>query len=391
MNSLKDFDFQNKKVLVRCDFNVPIKNGEILDDFRIQKALPTINYLKQNGAKIILLSHLGRPEESQKLKIRSQKYSLKPVAHKLEKLLREKVKFLNECLGKKVKRKIAKMKKGQIILLENLRFEKGEVANDERFAKELAELAEFYIGEAFGVSHRNHASIVSLPKLLPHCPGLLLGKEIEILQKLKENPLRPLVVIIGGIKISSKVKVIESFLKNADHLLFGGKIANVILRVKGISVGRPWPTEEVVQRIDKMNLTDTRIHLPVDVVVSPDETGEIYIRETGPGNVRKEESIFDIGPETIRSFTNIIKEAGTIVWVGPLGLAENKNFRKGSLGIAQAMARNHQAFTLVGGGDTVSLLKEFNLRDKFSHVSSGGGSMLSFLAGEKLPGIEALE
>ena len=385
MKTLKDFDFKDKKVLVRCDFNVPIRNGEILDDFRIQKTLPTINYLKQNKAKIILISHLDQPESQNK------KYSLKPIARSLEKLLGEKVKFLNACLGKKVKTKINKLKTGQILLLENLRFEKGEVENDEKFARALAELADLYVGEAFGVSHRNHASVASLPKLLPHFAGLLLENEVATLQKVKEGPARPLVIIIGGIKISSKIKVIESFLKKADHLLFGGQIANIILRVKGISIGKPWPTEGVVQKIEKMNLTDIKVHLPVDVVVSPDETGEIYIRETGPGNVRKEESVFDIGPETIRSFTNIINEGRTIVWSGPLGLAENKNFRKGSREIAQAIARNHQAFTLVGGGDTIFLLKEFNLRDKFSHISTGGGAMLAFLAGEKLPGIEALK
>lgn len=376
---------------MRCDFNVPIENGKVLDDFKIQKTLQTIKHLRDNGGKIILASHLGRPNQNQKLKIKNKKqYSLKPVKERLERLLGEKIRFSREVLGGKPKREMKKLKPGQILLLENLRFEKGEEKNDENFAKELAKLADVYLGEAFGVCHRRHASVVTLPQLLPHFAGFLLQQEIEALTNVKENPEKPLVVIIGGVKISSKIKVIEEFLGKADHLLFGGKIANVILRVKGICIGKPWPSEDIVQKISKMSLTDPKLHLPVDVVVSPDKTGEVYTRQTGAGNIRKEESIFDVGPETINNFINIIKEGKTIVWAGALGLAENENFRRGTEEVARAIARNHQAFTLVGGGDTVSLVKEFGLRDKFSHVSTGGSAMLAFLAGESLPGIEAL-
>lgn len=375
---------------MRCDFNVPLKEGKVLDDFKIQKTLQTIRYLRDNGGKIILSSHLGWPQEIKQKKERLKRYSLKPVKERLERLLGEKIRFSEEVLGNKPKKEIKKLKPGQILLLENLRFEKGEEKNDENFAKELAKLADVYVGEAFGVSHRRHASLVTLPKLLPHFAGFSLKEEIEALTKVKENPEKPLVVIIGGVKISSKIKVIEEFLGKADHLLFGGKIANVILRVKGICIGRPWPPEDVVRKINKMNLTDPRFHLPIDVIASPDETGEIYTRQTGPGNIRKEESIFDIGPETINNFINIIKEGKTIVWSGALGMAENENFRRGTEEVAQAITRNHQAFSLVGGGDTVSLMKEFDLRDKFSHVSTGGSAMLAFLAGESLPGIEAL-
>jgi len=391
MNSLKDFNFQNKRVLVRCDLNVPIAGGRVLDDFKIQRVLRTLTYLKKAGAKIILLSHLGRPDQNQKSKIKNQKYTLKPVAAKLEELLKDKVKFSKKCIGRKAKKEVKKLKPGGILLLENLRFEKGEEKNDQKFAKALAELGDVYVAEAFAVCHRQHASVAVLPKLLPHFAGFEFEKEIEVLSQISQNPVRPLVVIIGGVKIASKIKVIEKFLKISDHLLFGGQIANVILRVKGICLGKPWPDEAVIKVIEKLNLTDTKIHLPVDVVVSPDETGEIYIHQTAPGSVRKDEGIFDIGKETIQTFSGIIKGAGTLFWSGPLGMYENEKFSQGTREIGRAIARTHNAFRIVGGGDTVAAVRKFNLLDKFSYVSTGGSVMLAFLAGEKLPGLEALK
>lgn len=385
MKSLADFDFQNKRVIVRCDFNTPIKDGKVFDDFRIKEVIPTINHLTENEAKVILISHLGQPKK------RDSDYSLKPVALKLEELLNKNVKFLNDCQGSKIEKEIKKMKPGQIVLLENLRFYPGEKQNDLKFAQALAKLGDIYISEAFSVSHRNHASIAFLPKLMPSGIGFLFGREIMALAKIKENPARPLVVIIGGIKISSKIKVIERFLSKADHLLLGGKIANIILRVKGICLGKPWPEEDVVKIIEKLKLTDTKIHLPIDVIVSPNESGEVYVRETGPGSVRKEEGIFDIGPETIQTFKRIIEEGKTIIWSGALGMAENEKFRQGTKSIAEAIARNHQAFKVAGGGDTTKLLNQFGLSEKFSYISTGGGAMLNYLAGEKMPGIEALK
>ncbi len=385
MKSLADFNFKNKKVIVRCDLNVSIKDGKVFDDFRIKEVIPTINHLTENQAKVILISHLGQPKE------RESNYSLKPVAFKLEELLGKDVKFLNDCKGSKIEKEIKKMKAGQIVLLENLRFYPGEEQNDLKFAQALAKLGDIYISEAFSVSHRNHASITSLPKLMPSGIGFLFGREIMALAKIRENPTRPLVIIIGGIKISSKIRVIEKFLSKSDHLLLGGKIANIILRVKGICLGKPWPEEDVVKIIEKLKLTDTKIHLPIDVVVSPNESGEVYVRETGLGNVRKEEAIFDIGPETIQTFKRIIEEGKTIIWSGALGLAENEKFRQGTKSIAETIARNHQALRIAGGGDTRKLLNQFGLSEKFSYISSGGGAMLNYLAGEKMPGIEALK
>ncbi|MCD6500935.1 phosphoglycerate kinase, partial [bacterium] len=319
------------------------------------------------------------------------KYSLKPVAFKLEELLKEKVRFFKKCLGWGVKRAANKLKPGQILLLENLRFEKGEITNDEKFAKSLAELGDVYVAEAFSVCHRHHASVVTLPELLPHFAGFGLLREIDNLSRVSQNPVGPLVVVIGGVKIASKIKVIEKFLEIADHLLLGGKIANIILRVKGISLGRPWPKEEVVEKIEKLNLTDVKVHLPVDVLVSPDKTGEVYIRETGPANVRKDEEIFDIGKETINSFGEVLKTAKTIFWSGPLGLYENEKFAQGTKEIAGIIGKCHRAFKVVGGGDTTAAVKKFGFLDRFSFVSTGGGAMLAFLAGEELPGIEVLK
>ena len=390
LKTLKDYNFAGKKVLVRCDFNVPIENGRVVDDFKIQKSLQTIRYLKKAGAKIILLSHLGRPQQLKSKKERLKQYSLNPVKKRLEKLLGEEIGFSEEILGRKVKKQIDKLEEGKILLLENLRFEEGEKNNDENFAKSLADLADCYVLEAFGVSHRNHASIVTLPGFLPHFAGFELKKEIEALSQISQAPRRPLTVIIGGKKISSKIKVIEKFLGFSDHILFGGRVANTILTVKGICIGRPWPKDDAIKIINKINLTDPKIHLPVDVLVSPDKTGEIYIRESGPGSVRKDEEILDIGEGTITAFSEVIKNTQTLFWSGPLGYFENEKFAGGTQKIAQAAARK-KAFKIVGGGDTVRALKEFNVLDDFSFVSTGGGAMLAFLAGEKLPGIEALK
>ncbi len=390
MKTLKDFNFKNKRVLVRCDFNVPFdEKGAIGDDFRIKQSLPTIEYLKEKGAKIILISHLGRPKAKEK------KYSLKPVSLRLEELLELKVKFLDDCLGEKVKKEIENMKAGEVFLLENLRFYEEEEQNKENFAKAFSELADIYINDGFGACHRAHASVAGIPKYLPSGAGFLLEKEVKVLSKVLENPWRPLITVIGGVKISTKIKVIENFLKKADHLLLGGEIANAILKLKGVLIGKGLPeSSEVMRKIEKINLTNPRLHLPIDGVVSlaDVERGleEGYIRQSAPGIVKEEEGFYDIGPETIKIFSEIIKEAKMIIWSGPLGMYEKKQFEKGTKEIAKTIARNYSAFKIVGGGDVISALNKFNLLDKFDHVSTGGGAMLEFLSGEKLPGIEAL-
>ena len=287
MKTLQDFDFENKRTIVRCDFNVPIENKKVVDNFRIKEILPTINYLIEQKAKIILMSHLDSPKGKDK------NYSLMPIAKELERLLGKDVKFLNDCKGKSVEKEINIMKQSDIVLLENLRFYPEEEENDLRFAESLAKLGDIYISEAFGACHRKHASISALPKLMPSGIGFLFGREITILSKARANPDRPFVVVVGGAKISSKLKMVEKFLPKADYILLGGTLANVILTVKGICSGRAWPEEDIVKIVEKIKLTNTKIHLPIDVLVSPNEkTGE-YIRETGPASVRKEEGIFE--------------------------------------------------------------------------------------------------
>ncbi len=399
--TIKGLDIKNKRVLVRCDFNVPLDysfspSPKILDDFKIKQTVPTIKYLIKNKAKVVLISHLGNPEEGQKFtqhhfsKKNGAGFSLKPIALRLKELLGKEVKFLDDCIDKEVEKQTMEMKIGEILLLENLRFHKEERENDRNFAKELSKLGDVYINDAFGCSHRAHASIVGIPEYLPSGAGLLFEKEVRILSKVLENPWRPLVVIIGGAKISTKSKFIKQFLEKADHLLIGGKIANTILIVKGICVGRPWPSEETVKEIREFNLTSTKLHLPIDAIVSPNDTGKIYVRESAPGKVRKDELLLDIGPETVKIFSKIIEDAKMIIWSGPLGFFENPLFEKGTKDIAEKVVRNHQAFKIAGGGDTIFALSKFGLKDKFDHISTGGGAILQFLSGEELPGLKAL-
>jgi len=402
MKTLKDFNFKNKRVLVRCDFNVALdEKGRITEDFRIKQTIPTIEYLIKKGAKLLLMSHLGRPAQN-------QKYSLKPIAPRLEELLGKPVKFLADCIGEKVEKEIKKMKRGDTILLENLRFHRKEEENDEGFTKKLVKLGDIYINDAFSASHRGHASIVGIPKYLPSGEGLLLEKEIKILSKAMHNPWRPLIVIIGGVKIDTKIGVISQFLKKADHLLLGGEVANTILIGKGLSLGKSLAGDKGIVKkgeedksssspcaaaraIEEINITNPKLHLPVDGFISLEKRQEDYFREGAIGTIKKEEKIFDIGPETIKIFSEIIKEAKMILWSGPLGLFEEKKFEKGTKETAENIVKNKSAFKIIGGGDTIAAVDKFGLLDRFDHVSTGGGAMLEFLSGEKLPGIEALK
>ncbi len=387
IKTLKEIDVRGKRVLLRCDFNIPLDvKGNIQDDFRIKQTLPTIEYLAKNQARIILMSHLGDPGGK-----RMESLSLAPVQKKLSEYLGLPVERTKDCIGKEVERKVNDLKEGGILLLENLRFHKGEEANDPKFVKELAKLGDIYINDAFGACHRKHASIFGLAQALPSAAGLLLEKEVKVLSRVLENPWRPLCAIIGGAKISTKIKVIKQFMEKADSVLIGGKIAEPILIVKKICIGRTWPGEEVSKEIEKLDLTSTRLHLPIDAAVSPDPTGLTYIRQIAPGKTRKDELLLDIGKETISLFSQIIKDAKMIVWAGPMGYFENPLFEKGTKEITEAISRNLGAYKIVGGGDTLFAVSKFGLIDKFDHVSTGGGAMLNFLGGEELPGLQVLE
>jgi 3-phosphoglycerate kinase len=387
MKTVRDLEIRGKKVLLRCDFNVPLSDKtEITDDYRIRKSLPTIQFLSENGAKIILISHLGSPGGK-----KSERLKMEPVRKNLEELLKKEVKFAGDCLSPEAEKLSNGLKGGEILLLENLRFHKEEEENDDAFAKKLAGFGEIYINDAFGTSHRAHASIVGIPNYLPSAAGFLLEKEIKVLSEVLENPKRPLIAIIGGVKIATKLKVILKFLQVADHLLFGGKIFEPILQAKGILVGRPWPEKKIMEAIEEIRLTDPKIHIPVDGLASLLKGEGGYSREVGIGNLRKEEEILDIGPETAELYSNLIKEAKMIVWSGPLGRFEKKPFDSGSRKVAEAIVKNRSAVKIAGGGDTSAFLAKYNFREKFDHVSTGGGAMLEFLSGEDLPGIKILE
>ena len=406
MKTLYDSNFRGKKVLVRCDFNVPLdKEGHISNDFRVKKALPTIDYLIGQKAKTILISHLGRPPlplqkevgetiRSKHRLLSLEKYSLRPVALLLSKLLKTEVKFLDDCIGEKAQEEIDKMADGGVMLLENLRFYKGEEANDYQFARELAKRKDVFIQDAFSVCHRNHASVVEVPEILPSWTGILLEREVRTLSKVLKNPERPFVAIIGGVKITTKVKLIEQVLKQADQVLLGGKIANVILQVKGMSPQGNSLSEEIVDKVEGIKLTSTKLHLPLDAIVSLEDVSkgieENYFRTSAIGTVKQGEAIYDIGPETINVFKKVIKEAKTIIWSGPLGLFEKKPFERGTKDVASIIVENHSALKIAGGGDTIFAISKFGLIDGFNHISTGGGAMLRFLSRENLPGIVAL-
>ncbi|NQV00565.1 MAG: phosphoglycerate kinase [Parcubacteria group bacterium] len=390
MKFIRDFNFEHKRVLVRVDFNVPLwlgKNGDIdnEEDWRIEATLPTINYLLEQKAKIILIAHFGRPNGKIVENLR-----LDLVKKRLEKLLARPVIKLNDCIGEEVEKQIGNMQAGDIVLLENIRFYPEEKNNDSDFAKQLADLGEIYVNDAFGTSHRAHASIIGLPKYLPNCAGLLLEKEIKFLSKILEKTEHPLVVIVGGAKISTKIKFIKNFLDKADNLLLAGALANTIISAKGFNIGKSVTEEEMIEETKKLDLDNPKLHAPVDVAVSVDSSGKTSSRISLISNVKKDEMILDIGPDTIKLFTRIISQAKMVVWNGPMGLLEVEKFSLGSREIAHAIAKN-PGFSTVGGGDTVAFLEELGLLDKITHISTGGGAMLKFLAGEKLPGIEALE
>lgn len=390
MKSIKDANFYNSRVFLRCDFNVPMEKGKVLDDFRIKRTLETIRHLKKSGAKIIIGSHFGKPQEIKSQRKRRKNFSLEPVKKRLEEILGEKIGFSKKITGLRPKMKSRTMKPGEVLFLENLRFDKREESGNRKFAEDLADLADVYVNEAFSVCHRNHASISVLPKLLPNFAGFELEKEVEILSKILKNPERPLGVIIGGIKTESKTKVIEKFLEFSDHMMFGGEVANDILIVKGILVGRPWPEEKIKKVVERVDITNPKIHLPIDFLVSSDRSGELYVRLTSPGGVKSGEGEFDIGEETAEIFSKIIKSCRTIFWSGPLGFFENPKFSQGTKKVAETIAM-HDGISIAGGGETVSAIRKFGFAEKFYFVSSGGGAMLSFLSGDKMPGLEVLE
>ena len=385
--SIEDINVENKKVLVRCDFNVPLDletKTTITNDKRIRESMKTINYLVEHKAKVILCSHIGKTKE---------KLSLKPVAIRLSELLGKEVKLLEEVIGENVKKLIDDMQSGDVVLLDNVRKFEEEEANDESFAKELASLAEIYVNDAFGTAHRAHASTEGVAKYLPAVCGFLIEKELKALGDAIDNPKRPLVAIIGGAKVSSKIAVLLNLLNKVDTILIGGGMTYTFIKAMGGNVGNSILEEDKIEVareiLDKAQEMNVKILLPVDTVAGKefDENTESKIVETN--NIPDGYEGLDIGPKTIELYSEVIKNAGTVIWNGPVGVFEFKKFATGTNAIAKAMADSN-AITVIGGGDSASAVAKSGLEDKMTHVSTGGGASLEFMEGKQLPGIVAL-
>ena len=388
--TFKDIDVAGKKVFVRVDFNVPMDESyKILDDTRIKAAVPTINYLIHQGAKVILCSHLGRPKG-----MFNPKYSLAPVAKRLSELLNMSVKMASDCIGESAKKLTEEMKNGEIVMLENIRFYKEEEENDDQFAKDLANLAEVYVNDAFGTAHRAHASTAGIARHLPAVAGFLMSEEIVSLSKAVDNAEPPFVVILGGAKISDKIGVIGKLLKKANVFLIGGAMANTFIAAKGGTLGMSRYEKDkievakaILEEAEKLNV---KVVLPVDVIVTREFAPNAKKLLVDSFNIPEGFQGMDIGNKTRKLFVKEIKRAKTIVWNGPLGVYEFKRFQKGTKKIAKAVAKV-DAVSVIGGGDSVAAIAELGYADKVTHLSTGGGATLKFLEGAVLPGVEMLE
>lgn len=391
--TLKDIDVKNKKVLVRCDFNVPLdKSGNITDDIRITSSLPTINYLIDNGAALILISHLGRPDGEPK-----KEYSLIPVAKRLEELLGKKIIFEDSdiVVDEKVKDTASKLVAGDVMLLQNTRYRKEETKNGDELARDLAGLAEIFVNDAFGTSHRAHSSNVGVCKYLPSAVGFLVEKEINIMGNALENPKRPFTAILGGAKVADKIPVIENFLSIADNIIIGGGMMYTFLKAEGYNVGKSLLEEDKIDLakkiIEKSIEKNVRLLLPTDVVVAKEFKNDTEFYTVDNDKIPDDFIGLDIGDKTIKEFCDVIKNSKTIIWNGPLGVFEMDNFAKGTNTIAECIANNKEAVSIIGGGDSAAAVEKIGLADKITHISTGGGASLEFLEGKVLPGIDAID
>lgn len=388
--TIRDIDLKGKKVLVRCDFNVPLdEQGNITDNRRIVGALPTIQYLLDQNCKIILCSHLGRPKGEVK-----KEFSLAPVAKELSKLIGKEVKLAEDVIGKSAKALTANMQEGEIVLLENVRFEAGEEKNDETLSKEFASMAEIFVNDAFGTAHRAHSSTAGIASYLPAVSGFLIEKELNFLGNTLENPKRPFVAILGGKKVSDKIGVIDSLLEKVDTLIIGGGMAYTFFKSMGYSVGDSICEEdklELAQNLmKKAKEKGVKLVLPVDNIIadefSPNANSKVIHSDQIPDGWEG----LDIGPKTVELFKEELKGAKTVMWNGPVGLFEYEKFANGTKGVAEALASLEDCITIIGGGDSAAAIEKMGFSDKMTHISTGGGASLEFLEGKKLPGIECL-
>lgn len=387
--TIMDLDVLNKRVLVRVDFNVPLKNGIIGDDTRIKEALPTINCLLGKGASVILMSHLGRPDGEY-----VSEFSLKPVYERLQQLLpNNNVIFAEDVVGDNAVKRAHELKSGEVLLLENLRFEKGEELNDREFAEKLASLADVYVNDAFGTAHRKHASTYGVAKLLPNAIGFLIEKELKMICGNIENPKRPFVAVLGGAKVADKLNIVNTLIEKADKIIIGGGMAFTFLKAMGKNVGNSLVDDSQIEMckmaLNRAKEKGVEILLPVDALVATDinaKEGE-YLEEI---NIPKGKMGLDIGPKTIKTFKKVIKRAKTVIWNGPMGVFENKAFADGTYKVAKAVAKSHSV-SIVGGGDSASAIVNMGFEKKITHISTGGGASLKLLEGKVLPAVDIIE
>lgn len=386
--TLQDFDFKGKKVFCRVDFNVPMKDGEIQDETRILAALPTIDYLIEKGATIILASHLGRPKGEVKEELR-----LDPIAGRLSELLGQEVLKTDAVYGAEVDTAISALSEGGVLLIENVRFEAGEEANSPELAEEFAKMADIYVNDAFGTAHRAHASTAGVAERLPAAAGLLMEKEIEVLGKALSNPERPFTAIIGGAKVDDKIEVIDHLLDKVDSLLIGGGLANTFIKALGHDVGNSLLEEERVglakEFMDKAQKKNVQFLVPEDVVIGNEFSEDADTDIVSIDAIPEGWQALDIGPKTRRTFSDVIEKSKLIIWNGPMGVFEMEPFSGGTKGVASALAKT-EGYSVIGGGDSAAAVEKFRVTDQMDHVSTGGGASLEFMEGKELPGIKAL-
>lgn len=390
--TIRDVDVAGKRVLVRVDFNVPLEQGRITDDTRIRATLPTIQELIQRGARVILLSHLGRPDGKVREELR-----LAPVAERLSELLGQPVRYVRDCLGPEVEQAVRELRPGEVLLLENVRFYPEEEQNDPEFARRLAALGDLFVNDAFGAAHRAHASTEGIAHYLPAVAGLLMERELEFLSRTLEHPRRPFTALIGGAKVSTKIKVLDNLLQKVDRLLIGGGMANTFLKAQGYEVGRSLLELEFVEYaaglLQRAQERGVALLLPVDAVVAPEPRPDAPRQVVDIARVPSDMMILDIGPRTVEQFAQALRESATILWNGPVGLFEVPPFAEGTRALAEVIAEatRHGAISVVGGGDTVAAVEQMGLGAQITHLSTGGGAALELLEGRVLPGVAALE